>query len=51
MAQGLSNAETAERLAVRPETVKAYLRSAMHKLGVRNRTAAANIARVHGLFE
>src|SRR5262249_51138262 len=36
-ALGCSNAEIAERLSLLPETVKAYLRSATHKLGVHGR--------------
>ncbi|WP_420497805.1 response regulator transcription factor [Parafrankia soli] len=49
VAEGLSNAETAERLAVSPETVKAYLRTIRSKLGVRNRIEAVNVARRSGL--
>ncbi|OHV34786.1 MULTISPECIES: LuxR C-terminal-related transcriptional regulator [Pseudofrankia] len=51
VAEGLSNAETAERLVVSPETVKAYLRTIRSKLGVRNRTAAVNVARRSGLLQ
>ncbi|WP_313949974.1 response regulator transcription factor [Frankia casuarinae] len=47
---GLSNVETARRLTVSPETVKAYLRSIMRKLGVRNRTAAVHAARQMGML-
>ncbi|ONH22749.1 LuxR C-terminal-related transcriptional regulator [Pseudofrankia asymbiotica] len=50
VAEGLSNAETAERLVVSPETVKAYLRTIRSKLGVRNRTAAVAVARRSGLL-
>ncbi|MCK9900718.1 MULTISPECIES: helix-turn-helix transcriptional regulator [Parafrankia] len=50
VAEGMSNAETARRLAVSPETVKAYLRSIMNKLGVHNRTAAVNVARRSSLL-
>ncbi|MBL7495948.1 GAF domain-containing protein [Frankia sp. CNm7] len=50
VAEGLSNAETAEQLAVSPETVKAYLRNIRSKLGVRNRTAAVSVARRYGLL-
>ena len=35
---GCGNAEIARRLSLRPETVKAYLRSATGKLEVHNRT-------------
>ncbi|MDT3440768.1 MULTISPECIES: LuxR C-terminal-related transcriptional regulator [unclassified Pseudofrankia] len=51
VAEGLSNAETAERLVVSPETVKAYLRTIRSKLGVRNRTAAVAVARRSGLLQ
>ncbi|GAA5185740.1 helix-turn-helix transcriptional regulator [Rugosimonospora acidiphila] len=47
---GASNLEIAAQLGLSPETVKAYLRSAMRKLGVRNRTAAAHQARRGGLL-
>ncbi|MBL7498799.1 response regulator transcription factor [Frankia sp. CNm7] len=50
VAQGLSNAETARRLFVSTETVKAYLRSVRSKLGVNNRTAAVSVARQAGLL-
>lgn len=50
VAQGLSNVETARRLTVAPETVKAYLRSIMRKLGVNNRTAAVHTARQLGML-
>jgi LuxR family transcriptional regulator, regulator of acetate metabolism len=33
-----------------PETVKAYLRNAMRKLDVRNRTAAVHAARLAGVL-
>lgn len=42
---GATNVEIAARLGLRPETVKAYLRAAMRKLGVSNRTAAVHAAR------
>ena len=44
VAQGLSNAEIAERLVVSPRTVEAHLRSVFQKLGVATRTAAAHEA-------
>lgn len=47
---GSTNAETARRLQVLPETVKSYLSSAMRKLGARNRHAAATTARRLGLL-
>ncbi|GAA2895748.1 helix-turn-helix transcriptional regulator [Streptosporangium fragile] len=48
VALGCSNAEIAARLAVSAETVKSYLRSAMHKLGVHTRLAAVSAARATG---
>jgi DNA-binding CsgD family transcriptional regulator len=51
VAQGLSNAEAASRLVMSPETVKSYLRTIRGKLGVRNRTAAVNVARRSGLLQ
>lgn len=47
---GSTNAETARRLQILPETVKSYLSSAMRKLGARNRHAAASTARRRGLL-
>jgi LuxR family transcriptional regulator, regulator of acetate metabolism len=51
VAEGLSNAEAAERLFVSPETVKACLRTIRLKLGVHNRTAAVHVARRAGLLQ
>ncbi|MFF7148230.1 LuxR C-terminal-related transcriptional regulator [Streptomyces griseoaurantiacus] len=48
VAVGATNAGVAERLGVRPETVKAYLRSAMRKLGARTRGEAVVAARQAG---
>ncbi|MFF5209600.1 LuxR C-terminal-related transcriptional regulator [Streptosporangium sp. NPDC000396] len=48
VAVGCSNAEIAARLRVSVETVKSYLRSAMHKLGVHTRHAAVSAARSTG---
>ncbi len=45
VALGCSNAEAAERLSLKPETVKSYLRSAAGKLGARNRHEAVSKAR------
>ena len=45
VAVGMTNSEVAVSLGLTTETVRAYLRSAMRKLGVRNRTEAAHIAR------
>lgn len=47
---GASNVEIAARLGLSMETVKAYLRSAMRKLDVHNRTAAAHQARLSGML-
>ncbi|MFE0645911.1 response regulator transcription factor [Streptomyces sp. NPDC058877] len=48
VATGATNARAAERLGLRPETVKGYLRSAMRKLGARTRTEAVATARRAG---
>ncbi len=45
VALGCTNAEAAQRLSLKPETVKAYLRSAAAKLGARNRHEAVSKAR------
>ncbi|WP_372517166.1 helix-turn-helix transcriptional regulator [Mycolicibacterium frederiksbergense] len=45
VALGCTNAEAAQRLSLRPETVKSYLRSATAKLGARNRHEAVSKAR------
>lgn len=50
VALGCSNAEAAQRLSVSTETVKAYLRSAMTKLGVHSRAEAVVVARRAGLL-
>jgi DNA-binding CsgD family transcriptional regulator len=49
-ALGASNAEIAADLGLSTTTVKAYLRSAMRKLDVHNRTAATHAARISGLI-
>ncbi|HEV7906664.1 MAG TPA: LuxR C-terminal-related transcriptional regulator, partial [Pseudonocardiaceae bacterium] len=50
VAAGCSNAETARRLGLRPETVKSYLREVMRKLGVHGRFEAVVAARRAGLL-
>ncbi|HVV08412.1 helix-turn-helix transcriptional regulator [Amycolatopsis sp.] len=50
VALGLRNAQVAEVLGLSIETVRAYLRSAMRKLGTGNRTAAVHAARTLGLL-
>ncbi|WP_369696868.1 response regulator transcription factor [Streptomyces sp. XD-27] len=50
VASGATNAAAAERLGLRPETVKSYLRSAMRKLGARTRLQAVVEARRAGLL-
>jgi DNA-binding CsgD family transcriptional regulator len=50
VAMGATNAVAAQRLGLRPETVKAYLRSAMRKLGAHTRLEAVVAARRAGLL-
>lgn len=50
VAAGVTNAAAAERLGLRPETVKGYLRSAMRKLGTHTRGEAVVAARRAGLL-
>ncbi|MFJ2904101.1 LuxR family transcriptional regulator [Streptomyces sp. NPDC091279] len=50
VAAGATNAVTAERLGVRAETVKGYLRSAMRKLGAHTRGEAVAAARRAGVL-
>ncbi|MEX7471748.1 response regulator transcription factor [Mycobacterium adipatum] len=45
IALGCTNAEAAERLSLKPETVKSYLRSAANKLDTRTRHEAVSRAR------
>ncbi|WP_241968591.1 helix-turn-helix transcriptional regulator [Streptomyces sp. ICBB 8177] len=50
VSRGATNAAVADRLGLRPETVKAYLRSAMRKLGAHTRLEAVVAARRAGLL-
>ncbi|MFJ8429724.1 LuxR C-terminal-related transcriptional regulator [Kitasatospora sp. NPDC094019] len=50
-ATGRTNPEIAARLGLTRNTVTGYLKSAMHKLGVRNRTELALTAREFGLLD
>ncbi|WP_216899818.1 response regulator transcription factor [Nocardia alni] len=50
IALGCTNTEAAQRLSLRPETVKSYLRSAMTKLGAHTRHEAVVRARRLGLL-
>ncbi|MFI1697194.1 MULTISPECIES: helix-turn-helix transcriptional regulator [Streptomyces] len=50
VAAGATNAAAAERLGLRPETVKGYLGSAMRKLGAHTRGEAVVAARRAGLL-
>ncbi|MEV6192471.1 helix-turn-helix transcriptional regulator [Streptomyces sp. NPDC051920] len=50
VAAGATNAAAAERLGLRPETVKGYLRSAMRRLGAHTRLEAVVAARRAGVL-
>jgi DNA-binding CsgD family transcriptional regulator len=50
VAMGCTNVEAAQRLSLKPETVKSYLRSTGVKLGTRTRHEAVSRARRHGLI-
>lgn len=50
VAAGATNGSAAQRLGLRPETVKGYLRSAMRKLGAHTRWEAVIAARRAGLL-
>ena len=49
MAEGLTNAEIADRLTVTLSTVKFHVRSILSKLHASNRTEAVNLAWQHKL--
>ena len=49
--QGMKNTEIADSLFVSAETIKSHVSTAIHKLGVRDRTQAAVFALTHGLVE
>lgn len=51
MRRGLTNREIADELVIAPGTVKWYTKQIYSKLGVRNRTEAAAVARRSGLLE
>jgi DNA-binding CsgD family transcriptional regulator len=51
VAEGLSDAEIANRLGIRPRTVSTHLTSVYNKFGVRSRTQAVREARQRGLLE
>jgi DNA-binding CsgD family transcriptional regulator len=50
VAVGMANAEVAASLGLTRETVRAYLRNAMRKLNVGNRTAAVHVASQLGML-
>ncbi|GAA1198545.1 LuxR C-terminal-related transcriptional regulator [Prauserella alba] len=50
VATGAANGDIAAELGLRPNTVKAYLRSIARKLGAANRTHAVSLARDAGLL-
>jgi DNA-binding NarL/FixJ family response regulator len=50
VAQGLTNAQVAERLVISPRTVDAHLRSIYNKLNISSRHAALHYAHEHHLI-
>ena len=50
VAEGLTDAQVANRLFLSPRTVQRHLNSIYHKLGVNSRTAATRFALEHGLL-
>lgn len=51
VADGLTDAEVAERLGIRPRTVSTHLTNVYNKFGVRSRTQAVREAQKRGLLE
>jgi DNA-binding NarL/FixJ family response regulator len=49
MAQGLTDAQVAERLVISPRTVLSHLNSIYSKLGISSRSAATKYAIEHDL--
>jgi DNA-binding NarL/FixJ family response regulator len=49
VAEGLTNAEVAQRLYLSPRTIQRHLNSIYHKLGVGSRTAATRFALEHSI--
>ena len=49
VAQGLSDAQVAERLVLSPRTINAHLTSIYNKVGVNSRVAATRLALEKGL--
>lgn len=50
-AGGLTNAEIATELGIKPESVKSHLSGACRKMGARNRAHLVHLAHGAGLFE
>ncbi len=50
LGEGLSNQEIADRVGLTENTIKHYMTPLLHKLGVRNRTGAALLARKRTAF-
>lgn len=51
LAQGLSNAELADRLVISPDTAQTHVRNLMAKLGANNRLHAVSIGLQHGIID
>jgi DNA-binding NarL/FixJ family response regulator len=49
VAEGLTNAQVAQRLYLSPRTIQRHLNSIYHKLGVGSRTAATRFALEHNI--